>query len=263
MWIPQARRTRETAAPKRTPLGLAMLLASMAGGMGCATTGGPRGTPASPAPSLPDGVHWVRNAAEYRAVVLQTYRLAARQIERLAADCRPGTWAVVADADDTVIGNSQYQKERALRGDQFTAESWAEWVRRRQAPPLPGSVGFLNRVRELGGRIAIVTNRDEPLCADTQANFQAFSIPFDVMLCRAGRADSDKQRRFDQVAQGKASPDLPPLEILMWMGDNIQDFPGLKQDIRKGPEDAFADFGSRFFAFPNPMYGSWTSNPQE
>ena len=43
---------------------------------------------------------------------------------------------------------------------------------RREATPLPGAAAFLARVRELGGRIAIVTNRLESECADTEAVFQ-------------------------------------------------------------------------------------------
>jgi predicted secreted acid phosphatase len=45
-----------------------------------------------------------------------------------------------------------------------------------------------------------------------------------------------------------------------FVGDNIQDFPSLSQAIRKQGDDAFADFGVRFFALPNPMYGSWERN---
>jgi predicted secreted acid phosphatase len=42
-----------------------------------------------------------------------------------------------------------------------------------------------------------------------------------------------------------------------FLGDNIFDFPGLSQAIVKQGDEAFAQFGVRFFVLPNPMYGSW------
>ena len=48
----------------------------------------------------------------------------------------------------------------------------------------------------------------------------------------------------------------------MWVGDNIHDFPGMEQEHRHDPR-AFEDFGARFVIVPNPMSGSWVSNPQD
>ncbi|HET7746393.1 MAG TPA: 5'-nucleotidase, lipoprotein e(P4) family, partial [Vicinamibacteria bacterium] len=71
-----------------------------------------------------------------------------------------------------------------------------------------------------------------------------------------------KNPRFERVQKGTAAEGLPPLEVLLWIGDNIQDFPGLRQDVvRADPEAALAPFGTRYFAIPNPMYGSWERNP--
>ena len=203
---------------------------------------------------MPDSVHWVRNSAEYRAAAIQAYRLAARQIEQAAAGLPAGTWAVILDADDTVLDNSQYQKERAALGLSYSSDSWREWVLRKQAPPVPGSIAFLKRVQELGGKVAIVTNRVESLCPATRQDFLGYRIPFDAMLCKPDGGKEDKQPRWDQIANG--------LKVLMWVGDNINDFPGLSQADRSKPEDAFSDFGSRFIVIPNPMYGSWAGNPR-
>ncbi len=212
---------------------------------------------------LPDSVHWARNSAEHRAAFLQTYRLAARQLERLAAGRAPGSWAVITDADETVLDNSQYQKELAEAGQAFSQESWGSWVRRRRAPPLPGSVAFLRRVAELGGKIAVVTNRTESLCPDTEADFRAFSIPYDVILCRPDEGPGEKEPRSRSVEDGTAHPELPPLEVLMWLGDNMHDFPGQGQARPGEPERPLESFGGRFILFPNPMYGSWLRNPRQ
>ena len=139
--------------------------------------------PAPAAQSLPDSLRWVRDGAEYRAAVLQTYRTAAASVTA-AANSRPrGSWAVILDADETVISNLQYQIERAQARLPFTPESWHAWVVRREATPLPGAAVFLARTRDLGGRIAIVTNRLESQCADTEAVFKTHRLNRDADRC--------------------------------------------------------------------------------
>ena len=86
-------------------------------------------------------------------------------------------------------------------------------------------------------------------------------MPFDVILCRG--ETPDKHPRWESVANGTASPDLPPLEIVMWVGDNIHDFPGLDQELRFASSDEFSDFGDMFIVLPNPLYGSWEDNPPD
>ncbi len=217
-------------------------------------------TPAQAVSHLPNEVHWMRNSAEHRATLLQTYRLAGEVLAAMAADLEPGTWAVALDADETVIDNSLYEKEQAALGQGYEPDSWAAWVARKEAPPLPGALGFLARVRELGGKIAIVTNRKHIQCPDTEANFRSASIPFDVILCRQPDKPR-KEERWQQVEQGTATEGLPPLKIVMWLGDNINDFPDLNQELRNRPEAAFERFGLEYFVLPNPMYGSWEDNP--
>jgi len=220
----------------------------------------PTPSPSSaPTPALARDVHWVRDSAEYRAAATQTYRWAAQQVERSAEGKPARGWAVILDADETVLDNSQYQKERG--GQPYSSASWAEWVRRRAAGAVPGAPAFVARVRSLGGRVVIVTNRTESLCEDTRENLRALSLAVDLVLCRPDAGSSDKNARFQGVARGTASAELPPLEVLAFVGDNIQDFPGLGQDLRKAPEEALADFGRRYFVLPNPMYGSWEQNP--
>lgn len=218
--------------------------------------------PASAEGTLPDSVHWVRNSAEYRAAVLQAYRVAAAQMALAAAGRAPGTWAVILDADETVLDNSTYQKERAGQGLGFTPESWRAWVARREARAVPGAGDFLSRVHALGGRVAIVTNRTESECPDTEVNLRTAGLAADVVLCRPEAGPSDKQPRFDRVASGNAAAGLPALDVVMWIGDNILDFPGLDQASRTDP-GKLASFATRFILLPNPMYGSWEKNPRD
>jgi acid phosphatase len=225
-----------------------------------------RQTPAPAAPAapsaqlvLPRETHWFRNSAEYQAIALETYRSAATRIAQLAQNRQPGTWAVILDADETVLDNSEYQRRLAQNGGSYNDSTWNAWVRERAAPAIPGAVEFLASVRRLGGRIAVVTNRDEEVCADTRANLDRLTLTSDAVLCRINRV-SDKNPRFEAVARGTAVPGVPAVEILMWVGDNIQDFPRLTQAARTNPE-ALGPFGDRWFMLPNPMYGSFESNP--
>jgi 5'-nucleotidase (lipoprotein e(P4) family) len=190
-------------------------------------------------------------------VFLQVYGAATAHVEREAARLAGGAWGVVLDADETVIDNSLYQLERERAGLAFDAPSWQAWTKRREALPQPGARAFLARVRALGGRIAIVTNRTESECPDTEAVFRAHGLLYDVMLCRPDAGPGDKNPRFEAVARGTTAAGLPPLEVVAFVGDNILDFPGLSQALRNEGDSAFAAFGVRYFALPNPMYGSW------
>jgi 5'-nucleotidase (lipoprotein e(P4) family) len=255
---------------KRLARALVMLLAAAAcrsAGPAAPTVPGPPPPAATAAPTappaaagLPTALLWSRGSAEHRALFLQVFAAAVAQLEREVRTRAPGSWAVVSDADETLIDNSTYQLERARAGEPHETAAWREWTRRREAVPLPGAKAFLERVRALGGKIAVVTNRRASECPDTEAVFRSHGMPYDLMLCMPEAGPSDKGPRFEAVARGTTPAGLPPLEVLAFLGDSIRDFPGLGQSLRDRPEADFAPFGSRFFVFPNPMYGSWERN---
>ena len=241
-------------------LTVAIVVAALLTGASCRSTTPPVRTPqptSAAAPSLPDSIRWVRDGAEYRAATLQAYRAAGTSVATLAQGRQQGSWAVVLDADETIISNLQYQIERAQAGLGFTTETWHAWVARRESTPIPGASLFLSRVRELGGRIAIVTNRLESECADTEAVFKTHRLTYDMMLCRQDGGPSDKNPRFAAVAAGTTKAGGPPLVVVAFLGDNILDFPNLSQAAAKKADTALDAFGVKYFMLPNPMYGSW------
>lgn len=211
----------------------------------------------------PGAILWARTSAEHQAIVRQTYRLATDIVEEAAVGRAPGTWAVSLDADETVIDNSIYSIELWERGVSHSAERFFEWARRLEAPPMPGALEFLERVHELGGKIIVITNRRMPICDVTREDLVKYGIPFDLLLCRPSETESDKTPRYEAVQAGTASPDLPPLEIVLWVGDAIGDFPNSSQELRHQGDEAFAEFGRRYLLLPNPVYGNWASNPEE
>ena len=251
----------------RLAASLVLLLYPLAGCRSAAPKTKPR-PPAPPsatsgqaaAKPLSNAIRWSRESAEHRALFLQVYRAATEHVERAAAARPAGSWAVVLDADETVLDNSRYQVERERAGLGFDSESWRAWTARREAMPLPGAKTFLDRVRNLGGKIAIVTNRTLTECPDTEAVFVAYGLAYDTMLCKPDGGPSDKNPRFEAVAKGTTPDGLPPLEIVAFVGDNIQDFPKLGQSLRDQADRAFGAFGAVYFVLPNPMYGSWERN---
>jgi 5'-nucleotidase (lipoprotein e(P4) family) len=240
----------------------------------CATSTGPRTvsppavtTAPSPtaatvasarAPELPGAIAWLRRSAEYRALAHQAYTLAAVHLRDTVPTLGHAVWGVVLDADETVLDNSEYERRRALLDSAYSEASWAEWVDEAAAPAVPGAVAFSHAVHALGGRVVIVTNRAEALCGPTRANLDRLGVDPDLVLCQPP-GEGDKNPRFRKVENGTASPDLPALTVVEWLGDNIQDFPGLTQAMR-GDRAAYAPFGHAFFVIPNPMYGSWQKN---
>ncbi len=233
----------------RAAVGLILILAA-----GCAPAVRPAAAPV-PAPRMPPALRWVLRSAEYEAATRQTYAEAARRLDELAPVLPSGRWGVILDADETVLNNIEYARRRLGHDSAYTEQTWSEWVREQAAPAVPGARSFTHHVHALGGKVVIVTNRADSLCGPTRANLQAVGIEADAVLCMLP-GHEDKNPRFARVENGTASPDLPPLAVLEWLGDNIRDFPGLSQKIR-GDSTAFAPFGRTFFVLPNPVYGSW------
>jgi len=244
---------------------LLLSLLATAGACTTATVPAAQQSAAAPAtaaqPQLPTGIRWFAAAAEQRAAYVQAYRLATSTIEHAAQGRPAGSWGVILDADETTIDNSPYEIQQARLGVPYDSATWDALVKRGAARALPGVVDFTTRVHALGGHVVIVTNRDQPYCDVTRENIIRVGVPADEVLCRTDRANGSKDPRFEAVQHGVAPSILPPMDVLMWVGDNIQDFPHLAQSIRTAPDSALAGFGERYIVLPNPMYGSWERNP--
>lgn len=201
------------------------------------------------------GLLWYRTAAERQALYAQAYRFAGERIAERSAGHAAGTWAVVMDADETVLDNSGFRLDLVRRGQPFTADAWTAWVREKRATLQPGADQFVSRVLELGGMVVIVTNRDEAVCPETRENLASLGIVVRGVLCAVGGV-YDKNPRFASLRDGTSPLGLAPVDVLMFVGDNIHDFPGRSQTAPQ----PWASFGDAFIVMPNPMYGSWTTN---
>ena len=212
------------------------------------------------APPHPE-LQWFRTSAERRAVYEQTYRAAASAASTASAGLQLDSWAVVLDVDETVLDNSEYQVRRVVSGQGYSDDTWNAWVHDQQAVALAGAKKFIDTVKdELHGQVVLVTNRSVTVCSDTENNLRAQQIRFDQILCAPvdsnGKTLGDKNPRFKQVQLGDPARNIRPLKVILYVGDNIQDFPGLTQ----GNPGDYSRFGVDFFVLPNPVYGSWEKN---
>ncbi len=247
----------------RRPVVAAAVLVTLAACRPATPPATPAPVPSAAAPARrawPGALKWVRTSAEYRALVLQVYRLATARVLDAARGRDPRTWAVILDADETVLDNSEEERRTAEAGLPYGDSVWVAWVRERAAGAVPGAAEFIGAVQRAGGFVAIVTNRADSLCADTRANLEAIHVHADAVLCKPAGSDG-KDARFALVQAGQVPGARGPMAVLAWVGDNIQDFPALTQSARDDA-GALAPFGTRYFVLPNPMYGSWTRNAE-
>lgn len=202
----------------------------------------------------------MRDSEEYATLARQVYRMAGEAVESAARTATGGPWAVVLDVDETALDNSIYQLERAAYGQPFEAASWGAWIERREAAAVPGAVGFINLVRNSGGRVAWITNRDTRLAEPTRANLEAVGLweAGDRVCAQKTPQHTKAERRREIVAgQGACAWSGSPTRILAFIGDQLGDFPAATEQIAETCSDA--SFGHRCFLLPNSMYGAWTT----
>ncbi len=219
------------------------------------------------------------------AVVYQTeskeYPLLSQFVYAQAIDALPAQFnaadVVVMDVDETVLDNSQYQRERESQGLGYSSASWQAWVKRKEATLVPGVAEFLEEVIARNGKVALITNRDKSLDRYTWENLLAQSLPLTPQnTCVMGRVQldkdavgqpgivNDKDLRRTQLVNGEAVCSIgdvslnwqKPHAIVMQIGDNIEDFAGVTQE--SADVNALSTkTGTSLFILPNPMYGSW------
>ena len=232
--------------------------------MALSSCAGVAGKPAAPVATLPASVHWFRNSVEKNVLFAQTYAIASERILTQAQQLAPGSWAVILDVDETLLDNSDYQLGLAQRLERYSDTTWNQWVRQESARALPGAVKFIDRIRTAGGRVVIVTNREQIVCDATRRNLNQQQLAHDAVLCAdrdsvTNNLLTDKNPRFAAVARGLQHVQLPPLQVIAYIGDNIKDFPARSQ----ANAEPLSEFGVSLFLLPNPMYGSWESIPEQ
>ena len=208
------------------------------------------------------GLLWMRTSAEYRALAYQGYNVAMNAVKMAVTDPshQRKPLAIVLDADETVVDNTQLMGESIVNGNgRFDAPWWRQAVHQGKSQAMPGAVEFLNEVHKQGVEIFYVSNRYAPVNLDvTIQNFKELGFPsVDKDHVLLFEKDSDKQPRFDMIAK--------KYYVVVYMGDNAGDFPIGTKGKTLAERNAIIDnhkedFGTTFVIFPNPAYGSWVSS---
>ena len=130
-------------------------------------------------------------------------------------------------------------------------------------------------MQALGGKVIIVTNRDatseeaREIINSTESNLATEKVCYDSVIFANGISDTNKNPRFNAITSGDYENTIAttkytiPLNIVAYVGSDIEDFPSLKQQIMRTQsenESDFDKFGTEYFILPNPISGSWRTN---
>jgi len=215
-------------------------------------------TPPPPTPNSLD-IKYVRDSAEYATLSREVYRDATdAALEKGKA--AKGAWGVVLDIDETTLDNSTYQLERVAYNLPFEDNSWSAWINRSEAGSVPGVAEFLTAVRNAGGKVAFITNRDEKARAGTQKNLERNGLwsNNDLLCLLSDKYPKSMRRKEVATGSGKCSWTGVKLEVVAFIGDQMGDFP--QKDERFTGDGGDEQFGRSFFLIPNPMYGNWVTS---
>jgi acid phosphatase len=223
---------------------------------------------------------WVQSAAEYKANCLQTYNMAAKNIDSALQDKgwtaaveQRGHFsslppAVVMDIDETVLDNSPYQARLIIEGTGFDPRTWDEWIALKRAPAVPGAVSFIKHLKGKNVEVFFITNREcapragtncpcpqEQETIDNLAGVGIDGVKPEHVLMQNERPGwgSEKKKRREAIADGH--------RILMLVGDDLGDFlPDVKKNITLLQRDELVRqyercWGRTWYMLSNPVYG--------
>lgn len=216
---------------------------------------------------------WVQNAVEYDALVRQTYQTAQQHLEEALAN---KSWtaaleqanksvgelpaAIILDIDETVLDNSPFQARMIELDSGYVPVQWKRWVLEAKASAVPGALELTQAADALGILVFYVSNREANTEEATRQNLAELGFPInetvDAVMLKGEQPEwtSAKIERRKLLAS--------QYRILMLFGDDFNDFLPAK-NMSMADRDALllqygANFGVKWFALPNPIYGSWT-----
>lgn len=199
-------------------------------------------------------VAWYQTSAECKALYLQGYNIARRNLDQDLAQASAQPRAIILDIDETVLDNSPYQAYNALHDEQFP-DHWNDWVNAAKAKPVPGAKDFLNYANQNGVQIYYVSDRSTGQLKATKKNLANQGLPqaTDDHILLKGKNDKSKETRRQAIEKNN--------NVIMFFGDSLTDMndpksPSVKDRYQDVIENA-NQFGSKYIILPCPMYGGW------
>ncbi len=210
---------------------------------------------------------WMQTSAEYQAITREVYATALRTLDEALAD---KTWsaateqpvvdpslppAIILDIDETILDTSGHQAKLIREQREYSPAEWHEWAMHDASRAIEAAHDFVLAVQQRGIAIFYITNRIQSEEAPLRATLARLGFPLtgDNVITRAARDSTDKTPRRAFVASR--------YRVLMLFGDDLNDFT-LARGKSLAEREAIvraheADWGRKWFALPNPVYGSW------
>lgn len=200
-----------------------------------------------------NSVFWYQTSVEAKALYLQGYKLATKNLTELLKKPHTKPYAIVLDLDETVVDNSPYQVQNIREGKGFNPKTWDEWVYKEEAKVVPGAKEFLQFADKNKVQIYYISNRSGNHYDATIRNLKAYGVPIQG---RDHLLFEDKGSKVQRMEEVKKHAD-----IVMLFGDNFTDFGEFSKksliERDKQLQEHKDEFGDKFIIFPNPMYGSF------
>jgi 5'-nucleotidase (lipoprotein e(P4) family) len=217
-----------------------------------------------------NAVLWMQTSAEYQAIMRETYRTARTQLDLALAD---PAWnalpditlapskppAVILDLDETAIDTSAQTARQILAHETYSDEAWMRFSMAGNARAIAPALDFFQYAASKGVTVFYVTNRKKEEEPPLRRNLIALGFPMtdttDTVLTRGERPEwtGDKTSRRTFVAAN--------YRVLELFGDDLNDFVAAagkslaeRNDLMRRYDE---QWGRRWFALPNPVYGSW------
>ena len=206
-------------------------------------------------------VSWYQHSGEMRALYYQCYNIAREKLDLALQSAPKGKpLAVVTDIDETLLDNSPFEASLVTGNDNL--EGWYNWTAKATAKALPGALEFFSYAKSRGVAVFYITNRDDNERTGTLKNLLSEGFPFVDEAHLLTKSDTAYSTGNTSSKVGRREKVSSEYNILMLLGDNLNDFSGIFEDrkLNGGKEQVDANrelFGRKYFVLPNPMYGAW------
>jgi 5'-nucleotidase (lipoprotein e(P4) family) len=235
------------------------------------TAAAPSKHPVSQHDSMLRALLWLRTSGEYEALCLQIFNTALQHVRSAVKTPAAGkdrkAPAVVMDLDETVLDTSGYSVYLLSNGLKHHEAHWLAWNREHldQIGLVPGAKQFIKDVESEGVHVVFISNRPNAGRDGTTRILRKFDLatqaalddPNSIKLLLRENTSS-KQNRRDRVND--------KYTVIALLGDNLNDF---SDDFRSPAVNSIderramvrkhaAEWGSRWYVLPNPIYGNWT-----
>ena len=199
-------------------------------------------------------MYWHKNSAEYKALCLQAYNIARKNVDLELSKKHEKPLAIIADLDETIFNNTPYNEMLIEKNTSYNQENWSNWVNKKVATAIPGALDFFKYADSKGVEIIYLSNRKIENYEPTKSNLIDLGFPFDestIMLLR------DKTR--DKLDRRGA---VTNYNVIMLIGDNLGDFDSVffgksNQERWEDSKLLKENFGDKFILIPNLIYGDW------